>query len=94
MSDAVLFLAGAAAFAVLGSSVVWLGARLRRPRQPDFLDQLNALAPPPRRRRVTEVDAVVPLGGMGPGGARPPAARHTPPPARSVGRASPDDEER
>jgi len=59
MSDAVVFLAGAAAFAVVGSLVVWLVARLRRPRQPDFLDQLSALAPPPRRRRVAEVDAVL-----------------------------------
>lgn len=94
MSDAVVFLAGAAAFAVVGSLVVWLVARLRRPRQPDFLDQLSALAPPPRRRRVGEVDAVVPLGNMGPGGARPPASRRVPTGPRSPGATSPDDEER
>ncbi len=59
MSDSVIFLSGALAFAVLGSLLVWLVSVIRRPREPDYLDQLQALAP--SRRPARDVSGVVPL---------------------------------
>lgn len=52
MSDAVGFLVIPVLAAVAGSLVIWLVSRSRRPPEPEFGDQLRALAPDERVSRT------------------------------------------
>ena len=61
MSTAAVFLLVAALAAVIGSIVLWLGHRVRRPAPLDFHQQLDALAPRNRDRTPVEQSGIVPL---------------------------------
>jgi hypothetical protein len=61
MSTAAVFLLVAAAAAVIGSVVLWLGHRVRQPEQLDFHQQLEALAPRNRDRTPAEQSGIVHL---------------------------------
>lgn len=62
MSTAAVFLIVAAGAAVVGSLLVWFAHRVRRPRPPDFQDQLRAIAPlrtgttPPQPSGIVPID--------------------------------------
>ena len=61
MSDAVAFLVLPLLAAVLGSVVLWMWARRRRPVQPGFQEQLRAIAPDERSRPHPQPSGIVRL---------------------------------
>ena len=61
MSTAAVFLLAAALAAVGGSLLLWLGHRVRRPRPPDFQEQLRAIAPRRKEGTPGQPSGIVPL---------------------------------
>ena len=61
MSSAALFLLIAALAAVGGSLVLYLISHARRPRPPDFQEQLRAIAPPGSKRTADQPSGIVHL---------------------------------
>lgn len=61
MSDAVAFLVLPLLAALLGSVLLWLWSRRRRPTEPAFQDQLRALAPDERSRPHPQPSGIVRL---------------------------------
>ena len=61
MSNAVAFLLIPIAAAVVGSVLLWLWARSRRPVEPGFQEQLRALAPDERSRPHPQPSGIVRL---------------------------------
>lgn len=61
MSTAAVFLIIAASAAIVGSLVLYLGHRVRRPRPPDFQEQLRAIAPRDATRPVQQSSGIVRL---------------------------------
>lgn len=61
MNTAAVFLSVAALAAVGGSLMLWFGHRVRRPRPPDFNEQLRALAPQRSERTTEQPSGIVPL---------------------------------
>jgi len=60
MSSAVLFLIIPIVVAIVGSVVIWLVSRRRRPAAPDFSQTMQALAPD-RSRAPTRPPGIVPF---------------------------------
>ena len=61
MSDAVGFLVIPVLAAVAGSLVIWLVSRSRRPPEPEFGEQLRALAPDERAQPHPQPTGIVTL---------------------------------
>lgn len=61
MSTAAIFLIVAVAAAVAGSVVLYFGHHIRRPRPPDFQEQLRAIAPPDANRGIEQPSGIVHL---------------------------------
>ncbi|MEO0495377.1 MAG: hypothetical protein AAF081_18370 [Actinomycetota bacterium] len=61
MSDAVVFLVLPFVAALLGSVLLWLWSRRRRPAQPGFHEQLRAIAPDERSRPHPQPSGIVRL---------------------------------
>lgn len=61
MNSAAVFLVVAALAAVAGSCVIYAIGRVRRPRPPDFHEQLRAIAPLERRGTGDQPSGIVPL---------------------------------
>jgi hypothetical protein len=61
VSTAAIFLIVAAAAAVIGSLVLYVGHRVRRPRPLDFHEQLRALAPLDADRTMEQPSGIVQL---------------------------------
>ena len=61
MNSAAIFLLVAALAAVGGSFVLYLISQARRPRPPDFQEQLRAIAPPGTEGTADQPSGIVPL---------------------------------
>lgn len=61
MSSAAIFLLVAVGAAVVGSLLLYLAHRVRRPRPPDFSEQLRRLAPNDTKRASTQQSGIVHL---------------------------------
>ncbi len=61
MNTAAVFLVVAALVAVGGSLMLYLGHRVRRPRPPDFNEQLRAIAPQNPKRSADRPSGIVPF---------------------------------
>ena len=61
MSDAVGFLVIPIIAAVAGSLIIWVVSKSRRPAEPGFQDQLQALAPDERSRPHPQPTGIVTL---------------------------------
>ena len=59
MSSAAIFLLVAVGAAIIGSILLYLGYRVRRPRPPDFSEQLRRLAPNDTTRPSTQQSGIV-----------------------------------
>ena len=61
MSTAAVFLVVALLAAVGGTLMLYFGHRVRRPRPPDFHEQLRAIAPQNPKRPVGQQGGIVPF---------------------------------
>ena len=61
MNTAAVFLIVAALAAVGGSLMLYFGHHFRRPRPPDFQEQLRAIAPENWKRTAEQPSGIVPL---------------------------------
>lgn len=61
MNTAAIFLIVAALAAVVGSLVLYVGHRIRRPAPPDFQEQLRAIAPKNPKRTAEQTSGIVHL---------------------------------
>lgn len=61
MSNAIAFLVIPVIAAIIGSIIIWLVTRARRPTETDFHEQLRALAPGGGKRPAPQPSGIVPL---------------------------------
>lgn len=61
MSTAVVFLLGAIGASVIGSAVLWILSGRHRSDEPDYHDQLRAIAPSATRGPIEQPSGIVPL---------------------------------
>ena len=61
MSTAVVFLLAALGASVVGSAVLWIISGRHRRDEPDYYDQLRAIAPSATRGPIEQPSGIVPL---------------------------------